>query len=206
MGIAEGMKTLSENIVAANDRRARITNNLTADIQNMLNDLSTVRKKMSDDQKNALNIFTKNLFNKVKNLREKFQKERKHMGEAQAKGLSDFAKNLDKDVNSMINSFRKERGEKSNELKKKLTKEISNLKFHVKLLKSESENLMQEFRNDFKKAHHTWREMSVNLVKSRKAGLTSTSGTKEKGSRIEEFIERKRKKERKLPSFQEVME
>lgn len=206
MGIAESMKNITENIITSNDMRIKAISNLVADIRNILNDFSSKRKKSSDDQKEALNIFVKNLSGKVKNLLKEFQKNRKNMREAQAKSLAGFVKDLDKEVNSMVGDFHKERVEKFGKLKKELAKEISDIKIDVKKLVNEADNLISEYRDDIKNAHNTWQEMSVTLAKSGKGSLTAGFETLEKGSPAEEYVEKKKKRERKQSDTQENKE
>lgn len=206
MGIAAGMKTLSQHIIESNDMRVRTTNNIIVDTRKMLNDFSSNRKQAMEEQKKTLNNFMQNLSGKVKSLLNNFHKTRKSMGEAQVKSLSAFAKDLDKEVHSMVNGFRKDRKENAAESRKKISKEIEDIEFNVKLLKNETDNLMKEYRDDIKRAHTTWNEMSANLARSRKGNLTTVSDTGEHFSNAGEFIYKRKKKEKKQDSFQEITE
>lgn len=197
MDVAEGMKRITENIIASNDMRLKAASNLAADIRNMLKEFSSDRKKMSDEQKEALSIFMKSLSGEIKDLLNEMQKNRKNMGETQAKSLAAFVKNLDKEVNTMINSFLKERGEKFDELRRKHTQEINNIRNNVKQIINEAKNLISKYKDDIGEAHNIWQEMSVNLDKSRKEGLITGIGAGETNLNVEEHIEKKKRKKQK---------
>jgi len=194
MEIAASMKTITENIIASNDTRMKATANLIADVRSMLNGFSSDRKKTSDDQKEALNLFMKNLSDKVKNLLKEFQKNRKHMGEAQAKSLGAFVKNLDKEVNTLLASHHKEREEKFDDLKNKLAMEIDDIKTDVKKIINEADNLMSEYKDDIGKARNIWQDMSASLAETRGKGLTVGIKLGENNFNVEESLEKKKKK------------
>ncbi len=198
MEMALGMKSIADNIIASSDMRIKATSNLIADIRNMLNEFSSDRKKMSDDQKEALGNFMKNLSGEVRELLKEMQRNRKNMGEIQAKNLAAFVKNLDKEVNTTIDNFHKERGEKFEVLKNKLAMEIDGIKTSVKIIINEVDNLMGEYKDDIKKAHNIWQEMAASLAKTGKEGVTTNIEVEESNTRVEEnnIEKEKRKKSR----------
>lgn len=198
MGISGSMMALADNIVASNDMRIKAMSNLIANTRNMLNEFSSDRNNRSEVQKTSLNIFMKNLSGNVNNLLKEFRRNRNQMGETQTKNLADFVKTLDKEVNSSLNSFRKERKEESEKLKKKFDKEINDIRNNVKKLNSETNNLMNEYKDDMEKAHNIWHEMSAKLARSRKEGLTASTGTEESYPLVKEYIQKKRKKRKKI--------
>ncbi len=198
MDTANGMRTITENIVASNDARIKATGKLIVDIQSMLSEFSSKRKKMSHDQKEDLGDFVKNLSDEVKNLLKEFQKNRKYMGESQAKRLAAFVKNLDKEVNTLLDNHHKEREEKFDDLKKKLAQEINGIRNNVAQIVKGAKNLMSDYKDDIGKAHSIWQDMSAGLAKSRKEGFTAGIETGEKKLDVEEYIEKKKKKRKMM--------
>ncbi len=198
MGIAESMKDITENIVLSNDMRIKAISDLIADTRNLLNEFSSGRKKMSEEQKENLKNLIHNLSNEVKSLLKEFHSCRKQMGQAQAKNLADFVKNLDKEIKLLLNDFHKERGEKAKELKTKLIHEINDIKDHVKELSNGTKKLMSEYRGDIKKAHNTWQEMSLNLAKSRKGEIPTGVEAGENNPLVEEYIEKKKRQKKRI--------
>jgi DNA anti-recombination protein RmuC len=168
MGIADGMKDITRDIISCYDVRVKTLGNLVADTKEMLNGFAQERKKMSN--------FVGSLSKSVEHMLKEFQKNHKDMSNDQAKNLEDFMKSLTKGVGSMLNGFHKERtemsaelqeelaqGEKertkmSAELQEKLAREVKDIETYVeKMLKEFSHDhadMREELRKDLDKYAH----------------------------------------------------
>jgi|GEM_PF-1176239 len=157
MGIAEGMKSLTEDILSSYDARVKTIGSIVADTHRIVVDAHKItsdarktvkgftadRKKMASEQAVSLGNFAKGLAQNIDDMLGGFGNARKHMGEEQAKNLEDFlktigdfVKNLTRNVGTMMNGFRKEHKEVSEELKGKLAKEAKDIEAYItKLLK-----------------------------------------------------------------------
>jgi len=171
MGIAESMKSLTENIHASFDARVRAVDDLVADTHGLLEGFASDRMKMASEQAESLKNFAKDLANNVDDTLKGFNKNRKQMSEKQTKNLVEFVKNLTKDMGSMIKGFNKDRKEMSEELKDMLTKEVKSIQAAVKEIINNAQALIGEYRSDMEKARHIWQGMASTLAKSREEGV-----------------------------------
>ena len=192
MGIAESMKSLTEDILISYDTRVKAlggivadTHKIVADARKTVKGFATDRKKMSVEQAEVLGNYGKDLAENISNLLKEFGKNRKHMSEAQAKSLTDFVKDLTKKTGSMLNGFGKDRKEMSEDLKDKLTKEVKGIEIAVKNIVGDAQSLITGYRSDMTKARRTWQGMAASVGKSRETGekitLAPVEETKKKG-------------------------
>lgn len=199
MGIAESMKSLTEDILASYDTRVKALGDMVADThkivayaRKIIKGFASDRKKMSVEQAEVLGNYAKDLTKNVDGLLKEFGKNRKHMSEAQVKsltdfvrGITDFVKDLTKKTGSMLNGFSKDRKEMSEELKDKLTKDVKGIQATVKNIVNDAQALIGEYRADMVKARRTWQGMTASLGKSRgtgeKVALAPVEEIKKKG-------------------------
>jgi DNA anti-recombination protein RmuC len=136
--IAEDMKRLAEDMLAANDTRLRVVGSLMATTRETLQRFHTDRHKMATGQAKDLAGFTIGLSRdvheirrKARNLIKEFKKTGRQMSTEQSNRLADFVQGLAQDVTAMLGRFEKERGRMSKELGQRLAQEIGDIKTAV---------------------------------------------------------------------------
>jgi len=164
MAIAEDMKRLTEDIIAANDVRLRAVGTLMTETRETLKGFSADRKKMATDQAKDLADFVDDLSRTVKGFLTGFRKNHEQMSKEQSKHLAGFVQGLAQDVTSMLSRFEKEREHMSKELRERLTEEITGIKAAV-------EQILNEQHSDMAEARQAWQNMSVAMSNARKAGF-----------------------------------
>jgi len=174
MGISEGMKSITENIIRANDLRMAALGGLMSDTGKKLKEYSSSRKSMSDKQIESLANYkiclikdVKNILDNSKDLIKEYRKDHKIVSETQSKKLMEFTGNLNKTVSSMLTGFRKDHSKMSEALKNNLESEIKNIRNDVKIVLAASNNLLGKYHTDMSKAKETWKKMASTLDKSR---------------------------------------
>jgi gas vesicle protein len=93
MGIAEGMKSITDNITASYEARAKAIEELVSDVQETLNSFADDRKKMSKKMKKDLAKYVKGIATEVKNLIGDFAEERRQIA-ADLQGMADHWQNM----------------------------------------------------------------------------------------------------------------
>jgi light-regulated signal transduction histidine kinase (bacteriophytochrome) len=207
MAIAEDMKKLTENIIISNDVRLKAVGQLVADTHETLNGFSTGRKKMAAQQAkdlaNFMNGLSKNVQSMLKSARnmvQQFRKDNMQMSEEQAKNLADFVNALVSSVGSMLDSFQKDHKHMSKELKAKLTQEIKDIEAEVERILGDADKLIGEFSAGMAQAKKAWKNMSVALTRTRKAGFIMPGiDAGEKVSTVKQAARKAQGKKRSAP-------
>lgn len=178
--IAEEMKKLTEDMIAASGMRLRAVGSLMAQTQETLKGFCTDRGRMAASQRKDLRGFTNELSRDVQALRRKardivkeFGKMGRQMSEEQSKHLAGFAQGLAKDVTEMLTRFEKERGHMSKELDRRLAREIADIQGAVEQVLKETESFMQEQHSGMAAARRAWRNMSAAIARARMTGFAS---------------------------------
>ncbi|MDD5773804.1 MAG: hypothetical protein PHX78_10110 [bacterium] len=205
MGIAEGMKTIVENIVDSHKGRTKEINSVIMDTKNILkeakttlHDFSRERKTNASEQAKKLAGFTSDLTKNVGDMLKEFRENREEMSEEQSKNLGIFMGRLEDDVEKlkkgvslMMNDFKKDREKSASELREKLAKEVTDIKAHVSGLLDEAEDLISGYRSDMVEAKKAWQGISSTLSKSGKAGIMAKIEAGEKITTVEKNAEKK---------------
>jgi len=178
--IAEDMRKLTEDMIAASGMRLRAVGSLMAQTQETLKGFCADRTKMATSQRKDLRGFTTELSRDVRELRRKarglvkeFGTMGRQMSEEQSKHLAGFVQGLAKDVTEMLTRFEKERGHMSKELDKRLAREITDIKEAVEQILKETGNFMQEQHSGMAAARRAWRNMSAAVARARMTGFAS---------------------------------
>jgi len=127
MGIASGMKDLSDQITASHNVRIKALGDLVMDTRKTLKDFAEERQNMGRKQSKDLLDFVDGLSKGVNDMLKGFQKDRKKMGSEQSKDLSDFAAKLTQNVKNMIGDFHKDHQHMSDEQAKNLSDFVNDL-------------------------------------------------------------------------------
>lgn len=203
MEMADGMKSITDNIAASSEERSKAMRNLMSDTRETLKRAARERKGMSKEQAKGLSDYARNLAHDVEDMLKGFRMNRKKMSKGQAQDLSNFAKKLSADTDSMLSRFKKEEGRMSEELRERLGSEVKAVKTYVrKRLKefdrahSEMSNTVEksltQYANDLvggvgkllsghssemKKARGAWLNMSRELNGTRAAAASASRNT-----------------------------
>ena len=182
MAIAEDMKRLTDDMIAANDMRLRAVGALVTGTRETLQGFCAGRHKMAADQAKDLASFLDELSKTVRELRHRaqgmvkeFDKANRHMSKEQSQHLADFVQDLAQDVTSMLHRFDKERGRVSKELRDRLAQEITEIKAAVEQILKDTGSFREEQHGGMVKARQAWRAMSVAIGRARKAGLMTSA-------------------------------
>lgn len=135
------------------------TNNLSANVDEMLKGYHKNRKAMSDEQTKYLEGFANDLTKNTSDMLNRLLKGRRQMSDEQGKNLAGFAEGLTKNVRAMLKGFYKDHQQMSDEQAKNLGDFVNNL--------TRDTNTMI---NGFKKMHG---EMSTELKDRLAANLAS---------------------------------
>lgn len=194
MGIADGMKSITEDILNSYDDRVKVLTDLVTDTQRLvasarktLKGFASDRKKMSSEQAENLSNFVKDLVKNVGGLIKELSAKHKEMSEKQAKGLAEFVETLNKDVTSLLNDFEKQHKEMSTQLKGKLAKE-------KKVMQTQVKAFLGECQRDMQNAKSAWQGMETTLAKAKRKGIMAKIEAGEKVVSVEEAVQEKSKK------------
>lgn len=179
MGMAEGMKNITESIVNSRYSRGneinRIvinTKSILEDARMTLQDFSKEREVKVSEQAEKLADFTNDLTKNVGGMITDFRKNHKAMSNEQSKNLGIFMGRLEDDVEKlkigvgvMLDDFRKDHKEMAGDLRIKLTKEVSDIKAHVCGLLVEADDLIGGYRLDMKEVRAAWQGVTVKTPK-----------------------------------------
>ena len=181
--IAEDMRKLTEDMIAASEMRLRTVGSLMARTQETLKGFCAGRSKMAAGQRRDLRGFTNELSRDVQELRRKargmvkdFSKTGRQMSEERSKRLAGFVQGLVRDVTEMLARFENERGRISKELDKRLSREIGDIKDAVDHLLKQTESFVQEQHSGMAAARRAWRNMTTRIARARIAGIASLAG------------------------------
>jgi len=178
--IAEDMKKLTEDMIAASGMRLRAVGLLMAQTQETLKGFCADRSKMATSQRKDLRGFTNELSRDVQELRRKargmvreFGKMGRQMSGEQSKHLAGFVQGLAKDVTEMLTRFEKERGHMSKQLGEQLAREIADIKESVERIFKDTDRFMHEQHSGMATARRAWRNMSAAIARARMTGFDS---------------------------------
>jgi len=178
--IAEDMRKLTEDMIAASGMRLSAVGSLMAQTREALKGFCADRTQMAASQRRDLRGFTNELSRDVQELRRKargmvkeFHKTGRQMSEEQSKRLADFVQGLARDVTEMLTRFDKERGHMSKELGKRIAREIGDIGEAVEQILKDTDNSMKEQHSGMAAARRAWRNMSAAVGRARMTGFAS---------------------------------
>lgn len=118
MGIAEGMKSMTEDIIASYDMRIKAQDDLVTNTRKTLKRFAQERKKTSEEQTKDLVNFVGNLSKGVGNMLKGFQNDRITMSERLKNRLAKERKEIKPYVKEMVSSVRNLLGEYRSDIRK----------------------------------------------------------------------------------------
>ena len=196
MGIADSMKSITENIVGSYDVRVKALKDLVIDTHKTIKGFTADRKQMSEKQAMNLAAFVNALTKNVGTMLKGFQASHKEMSEEQSNDLESFVKSIAKDVAETLKGFQTDREKMSEGLKESLAKAANEIESYAKKrlkefdeahtemsgalkksltkyvsdMASDVKKLLGEDGSDMAKAKAAWQGMAGSLAKSRKGG------------------------------------
>jgi DNA anti-recombination protein RmuC len=180
--IAEDMKRLAEDMLAANDMRLRVVGSLMATTRETLRKFHTDHHKMAAGQAKDLAGFTTGLSKDVQEIRrtaqnliKEFKKTGRQMSTEQSNRLAEFVQGLARDVTAMLSRFEKDRGRMSKELGQRLAQEIGDVKTAVEQILKDTDGFIHEQHSGMATARHAWQDMCAAIAQARTAGFASPS-------------------------------
>ena len=177
MSIAEGMKSITDNIIVSYETRVETIEELVSDVQETLNSFADDRKKMSEEQAKELAEFVNDLTKEVGNLRKGFQKERKVMSHELRNDLAKAVMNVQTYVKNKLKEFSDAHADMSKELKKDLAKYVAGIV-------SETKKLLGDFAEERGQMADHWQNMVATLAEKR--GIeTEEEGEEKLGEGVE---------------------
>ena len=179
MNIADGMKTITEDIVETHQVRVKALGNLVkevsqslADARRMIERDAVARKAMSKEQAAELAHFAGDLATGVGAKLKGFQRELELMGKdrvlsaKELKGrLRKEANNLGHSVNKMLRDYHKDHAEMSAATRSHLRGFVKDIIKGVEDLTATTRVLMTGYRTDIRKAGNIWGNMTRTLAK-----------------------------------------
>jgi len=178
--IAEDMKKLTEDMIAANDARLRAVGALVTGTRQTLKGFSAGRSKMATDQAKDLAGFVGELSKSVREIRRRaqdllgeFDRANKQMSKDQSKHLADYVQNLVRDVTFTLTRFDKERAHMSKELGERLDGEIADIKATVGQILKDAAGFVSEQHAGMAKARQAWQDMCAAISGARKTGFAA---------------------------------
>jgi uncharacterized protein YicC (UPF0701 family) len=179
--MAEDMKRLTEEMIAANETRLGAVGALLTQTRDALKGFGADRTRMAADQAKDLAGFVGELSQSVQEIRRgaqdklgEFGKANRQMSQDQSKRLADYAQGLVQDVTSMMSRFDKERAHMSQELGERLDQEIAEIKAAVEQILKDAAGFVNEQHSGMVQARQAWRQMCAALSQVRKAGAPAT--------------------------------
>ena len=204
MAIAEGMKSITENIISSYDARVKTLGNIVADTRNLLGDARRIlkgfaqeRKKMSGEQAKNLAQFVDDLSKDIGNKLKQMTADRVKMSEELRKRLAEEINEIKNDVKKIRNlakkrvkEFAQAHAQMSVALKKDLADYVGDIAKDVRKLLKGFNEIQAEVREDLAKARRTWLNMGSQLAKTKKRAGVSIG---EKVTTVEKEIKRRKK-------------
>lgn len=185
--IAEDMKRLTEDMLAANDMRLKAVDALRTGTRDALKRFRSDRNKMATNQAKDFAGFSRELSKDVHEIRRKaqdmikeFNKAGRQMSREQSDRLAHFAQGLAHDVTAMLNRFEKERGHMSKELGRQLAQEIADIKAAAEQVLKDTESFIREQHSGMVRARQAWQHMAAAIAQARITSLsypTEETGT-----------------------------
>lgn len=179
--IAEDMKKLTEDMIAANEARLRAVGVLVTGTRETLKGFCEGRNKMATDQAKDLAGFVNALSKSVHEIRRRaqdmlgeFDKANRQMSKDQSKHLADYVQGLVRDVTSTLSRFDKERAHMSKELGERLDGEIADIKAAVEQILKHAASFVSEQHAGMAKARQAWQQMHAAISSARKAGYAAS--------------------------------
>jgi len=179
MNIADGMKTITEDIVETHQVRVKALGNLVkevsqslADARRMIESDAVARKAMSKEQAAELARFAGDLATGVGTQLKGFQRELELIGKdrvlsaKELKGrLRKEANNLGHSVNKMLTDYHKDHARMSAASRSHLRGFVKGIVKSVEDLTATTRVLMTGYRTDMRKAGNIWSNMTRTLAK-----------------------------------------
>ena len=174
--MAEDMKRLTEDMIAANEARLGAVGALMTETREALKGFRADRTKMAGDQAKDLAGFVGALSQSVQQIRREaqdrlgeFGKANKQMSKDQSKRLADYAQGLVQDVTSMMSRFDNERAHMSKDLRERLDKEIADINAAVEQILKDAAGFVNEQHSGMVQARQAWHQMCATMSQARKA-------------------------------------
>jgi len=177
MGIADGMKSITEGIIASHEARVREVNELVDNTQKTLRNFTSDRKHTGAGQAKALADYVETLRAEVGGMIKGFQKDhaavaagiRETLTHGEADRMKDFKgmmgniqkgiKDIEAYVEDKLKEFNNAHAEMSEKQKKDLAKYVSGIVNEVK-------QLLGGYASEMAEARAAWQGMAGSLVKS----------------------------------------
>jgi hypothetical protein len=175
--MAEDMKKLTEEMIAANEARLGAVGTLLTQTRAALKGFGADRTKMAADQAKDLAAFMGELSQNVTAIRREaqdklgaFGKANRQMSKDQSQRLADYAQGLVRDVTSMLSRFDQERAHMSQEFGARLDQEIAGIKAAVEQILKDAAGFVNEQHAGMVQARQAWRQMCATIGQTRKTG------------------------------------
>lgn len=211
MQLAESMKNITENIVAAHNVRVKALGDLIdqvsasmADVNKQMKDMAADRKKMSAAQAAELAKFAGDLAGNVGRKLKGFRHELELLAKDRAVNARELksrmqkeAKELQNMVKKSLGDYREAHADMSAALKQKLGAFVKDIVGAVGDLSASTQGMMKHYRDDIHKAAGAWQSMTRTLAKARSDGACAAGGEGEQSLGPVEGAIRKIKRRRK---------
>lgn len=203
MKMAEDMKSMTKNIMAAYDHRVKAVGDIVDGTRATLKELAHDRRKLSEEQSKALADFTGELSGTITGMLKGIQADLKklsHERTANAKELkarlAKEAKEIESYTKKKLNEYMTARGDMSAALKKDLTQYLKDIGVSVQGILGNAASLIGDYRADMKKAAGAWSSMAATLANARKKGLIPAVEAGENVTSVEDAVDKKSKKKK----------
>lgn len=213
MNIADGMRNITENIIASHQVRARALGSLVSEVSELLADARKMikndaadRKAMSKEQAAELARFTGDLAADIVAKLKGFHKELELVANDRVITAKELKSRLKKEANSLRNlvkktlgDYAKDHAEMSEALRHNLHDYVKDIVKAVGDLMTVTHGMMSGYRTDIRKARSIWGNMMNTLAKAggKKAALPVARAKEESGTVVQAVRRVQKRKKRK---------
>jgi hypothetical protein len=171
--LADGMRNVTEDIIASHNVRVKTLGGLLADTRKMISNNAADRKAMSKEQAAELARYAGDLASSTGPKLKGFRKELEIVAKELKGRLCKEANNLRDSVNKMLTDYHKDHAEMSAATRSHLRGFVKDIVKGVEDLTATTRVLMTGYRTDIRKAGNIWSEMTRTLAKagSKRAAL-----------------------------------
>lgn len=203
MKIAEDMKSMTRNIMAAYDQRMKSVGGIVDGTRTTLKGFARDRRKLNDEQSKALADFTGELSSTIESLLKGIRDDLKTMAHERTALTKELKAKLAKEAREIkgytdkkLKDYMNARGEMSATMKKELTQYLKDIGNSVKGILGGADALIGDYRADMKKAAGAWSSMAATLANARKKGLIPAIEVGEDVATVEDAVDKKSKKKK----------
>ena len=173
MNLADGMRNITENIIASHQVRVRALGNLVKEVSETIRSNAADRKAMSEEQSAELARFAHDLASRVQKELELMCKDRTLSAKNLKSRLQKEARDLRNLIKKTLSDYAKDHAEMGEAQRRNLHGYVNGIVKAVGDLTTVTHGMMSGYRSDIRKAGNIWGSMTNTIAKAggKKAAL-----------------------------------